>query len=163
MRRYKYVVILLLLLMSCIFAKVFWHQILHGLRWVLDIPNLNFWSGGFALIISIVAKLAENKITFKNHIAFDQWKQGMEEIISFFSGGPITLICSISLAKGLFLQWISVEKYFLNFQDWELFFIFSITLYLLYISIIEVKKDLKKIYPTKKGFTPKPIEKPNVD
>jgi hypothetical protein len=132
------------------------------IKWIFNIPNLNFYAGGIALLMSLIVRIKENKILLSNHVPFDNFKQIIEEISSYFTGGSIMLMCSISLAKGLFFQWRGLDQYFKNFEEWELLFISFITLYLLFISIQEVVKDFKKLLPSNKEFTPEPIEKPTL-
>jgi len=159
-KNYQYIIMLFISIVICVVTHFKWNSIISIIKLVFSIPNLNFWAGGFALILSLLVRMKENEISLKNHIAFNDFKQIIEEIFSYFAGGSITLICSISLAKGLFLQWRGVDTYFMNFEQWELIFIFLITLYLLFISLREVVRDFVKLLPNKKGFTPQPIEKP---
>ena len=158
-KRYKLLIIFLLLFIACIFAHLLWQKLVDIMIWVFNIPNLNFWAGGFAFLLSLFIKFQEKEISFKNHIKFDDFKKILEELLSYVTGGSITLICSISLAKGLFFQWRGTKTYFENFEQWELIFISVITLYLLFISIQEVLKDLAKLVPSDKEFTPTPVDK----
>ena len=158
--KYRFIILFFTCLIGCIIGYIFWGIILSGIKWIFNIKYLNFWAGLIALILSLLVRIKEKKISLNRHIAFDDFKNFIEEVSSYFTGGSITLICSISLAKGLFFHFHGIDVYFNNFKDWELIFISVITLYLLFISIREVVRDFIKLWPDKKEYTPQPIDKP---
>lgn len=103
--------------------------------------------GGISAIIDITHNIKYKKFTLSHNMSFSQFKNSFEFLTSFI-GNPITFVSSIALAKGLFLHWTGQEKYFPFFQSIELIFIATVTVYLLVVSSLELKKHFKEIIKT---------------
>jgi hypothetical protein len=80
------------------------------------------------------------KYDFSPSMSFSQFKIPFED---FFS--PITVVCSLSLAKGLFLQTSENAPYFPLFHGIDFIFIWIVTVYLLFISTMEFAIHVKEI------------------
>ena len=99
----KYIFLVLFLLVSAGLADVFHNLIIHWIRNFFEFSELNLYAGGLATIITILHKIKTRKFIFSPTMSFNDFKIPLEELLSFISN-PITLVCSLSLAKGLFLQ-----------------------------------------------------------
>ena len=76
-------------------------------------------------------------------MSFNEFRIPLEDILSFI-GNPVTLVCSMSLAKGLFLQTSERIMYFPFFQSVELGFIALVTSYLFFISMMELIRNVRE-------------------
>jgi hypothetical protein len=81
-------------------------------------------------------------------MSFTEFRIPVEDILSFI-GNQVTLVCSISLAKGVFFQTWGEEtwgdiNYFPKFEKWELAFVGIVTSYLFFISAMELVRNIKE-------------------
>ncbi len=140
---WKYIGLAALLFAGAITSYVFRSQILIGLKNFFEIENLNYFAGGIATIFMLTHKIKMRKFKFSASMSFNEFRIPVEDILSFI-GNPITLVCSISLAKGLFLQTADSIQYFPFFQSLELTFIGLVTAYLIFISVMELLNNIKE-------------------
>ncbi|MCU0422805.1 MAG: hypothetical protein MUC81_08350 [Bacteroidia bacterium] len=140
---WKYVGLAALLFAGAINSYVFRSQILIGLKNFFETENLNYFAGGIATIFMLTHKIKMRKFKFSASMSFNEFRIPVEDILSFI-GNPITLVCSISLAKGLFLQTADSVQYFPFFQSLELTFIGLVTAYLIFISVMELLNNIKE-------------------
>lgn len=110
----------------------------------------------FAATISV--RIKYKGLTMKESMSFSQFKIPSEEIWSFVSN-PISLVCSLSLAKGLFLQFRNKQVVFVSFSTLELTFIGLVVAYLLFDSTMDLVKNLKKLFSKSNSIVavPEPI------
>lgn len=118
-------------------------EILMLLKRFFEIEDLNIFAGATATIFTLTYKIKTRKIQFRSTMSFNEFRIPVEDILSFI-GNPVTLVCSISLAKGLFLQTSEGVEYFPFFQSFELGFISLVTAYLFFLSIMELLKNIKE-------------------
>lgn len=140
---WKYIGIAALLFTGAITSYVFRSQILSGIKNIFEIENLNYLVGGVATIFMLTHKIKMRKFKFSASMSFNEFRTPVEDILSFI-GNPITIVCSISLAKGIFLQTANSIQYFPFFQSLELTFIGLVTAYLIFISVMELLNNIKE-------------------
>lgn len=92
-------------------------------------------------------------------MSFNEFRIPVEDILSFV-GNPITLVCSVSLAKGLFLQTTHDINYFPFFQSLELNFIGLVTVYLFFVAIMDLRKVFVETFINGDSKTEDPIPIP---
>lgn len=126
------------------FISSYWTQVLAGI---------------FSFSAAILAKIKYKQLSFSKPMTFSQFRVPIEEVWSFVSN-PITLVCSLSLAKGLFLQIQNKKTVFNGFTDLELSFIGIVVAYLLFDGIIDFIKNFKLALSKTNTITavPEPIE-----
>jgi hypothetical protein len=135
----KYTCLILLLCISIGVAHYYQSSIIHWIKVFFEFPELNLYAGGIATIITVCHRIRIGKLTFSPAMSFNEFKKPMEELLSFLSN-PITIVCSLSLAKGLFLQISEHIAYFPYFNELEIVFTAIVTAYLLYVSIMDLGK-----------------------
>ncbi len=140
---WKYIGLAFLLLAGEIISYNFRSEILIGLKHFFEIENLNYFAGGVATVFMLTNKIKTRKFKFSASMSFNEFRIPVEDILSFI-GNPITLVCSISLARGLFLQTTGSVQYFPFFQSLELTFIGLVTAYLIFISVMELLNNIKE-------------------
>lgn len=140
---WKYIGLATVLITGTIISYVLRSQILFGLKYFFELENLNYFAGGFSIIFMLTHKIKMRKFKFSASMSFNEFRIPVEDILSFI-GNPITLVCSFSLAKGIFLQTADSIQYFPFFQSLELTFIGLVTAYLIFISVMELLNNIKE-------------------
>lgn len=140
---WKNTILIGILFFAGLLGYLYQQLVLESLKHFFELPELTFFAGGIAAIFTIVHKLKTRKVKFSSSMSFSEFRVPFEDILSFLSN-PVTIVCSISLAKGLFLQTTNGTKYFPLFGNTELTFVGLVTAYLLYISIMELIKNIKE-------------------
>lgn len=125
--------------------------------------HLNFCAGGIATIVTIVHNIKHRKLNFRPQMTFNEFNAPFSELMSF-AMNPITLVCSLTLAKTVFIQFSSGNSPFSSFSSVELTFIAIVTTYLLYTSTLELINRLIEILTnSNKHFeTPQAVEENDV-
>lgn len=161
---WRYIGVAALLFTVAITSYVCRSEILTSLKTFFEIENLNYFAGGIATIFMLTHKIKMRKFKFSASMSFNEFRIPVEDILSFI-GNPITLVCSISLAKGLFLQTADNVQYFPFFQSLELTFIGLVTAYLIFISLMELLNNIKEtvINGVSKTEQPTAIPKDEID
>ena len=168
---WKYLFVLLVCTGLAVIAYIFRMEIPLQIKGVLNHEKLNLWAGLTVAIVSIVHMIKFRKVSFHANMSFNEFKVPVEGLLSTITG-PITIVCSISLAKGLFMDSIEKVSYFPLFGKLETTFIGIVTAYLLYISIMQFVKNLREVLsssritkgvakPVPEAQTPKDV--PNQD
>jgi hypothetical protein len=124
-------------------AYFFSANILQMLKGFFEIKDLNIFAGAIATIFTLTYKIKTRSFRFSPSMSFSEFRVPVEDILSFI-GNPVTLVCAISLAKGLFLQTSEDIKYFPFFQTLELSFIAVVTSYLFFLSVMELLKNVNE-------------------
>lgn len=156
---WKYIGVVILLFSVSVTSYVFHTDIIISLKNFFEIKNLNYFVGVIATIFMLTHKIKMRKIKFSASMSFNEFRTPVEDILSFI-GNPITLVCSISLAKGLFFQIADDIQYFPFFQSLELTFIFIVTAYLIFISLMELLNNIKETLLNGVSKTEEPIPIP---
>jgi len=78
-------------------------------------------------------------------MSFNEFKIPVENLLSFVSN-PITIVCSLALAKGIYFQLAEGVQYFPFLNGVEITFVAIVTAYLLFISILELGKHFAEIF-----------------
>ncbi len=141
---WKYIGLFVLLCLATLSAYIFKAQLIYSLRCFFQFPGLNLLAGSIATIITVTHKIKTRQFTFSPTMSFNEFKIPVEALLSFISN-PITIVCALSLAKGLFLQTSEDVAYFPFFNGIEMIFVAIITAYLLFISIMELAKHFMEI------------------
>lgn len=145
---WKYIAITAGLLAVTGFTYMEWAQIVIVIKRILEVEHLNLIVGAFAAILALMVKIKQRKLKFHNSMSFNEFRVPFEDLTSFI-GNPITLACSVSLIKGLFLDFTggassgAADLYFPKLQSIEVVFLWLLTAYLLYLSIMEVVSNVK--------------------
>jgi hypothetical protein len=148
---WKYALLATFLFSSSVLAYLYNAQILLAIKGFFDIEGLNFFAGLIATVFTLTYKIKTRSLKFSPSMSFNEFRIPVEDILSFI-GNPVTLVCSISLAKGLFLQTSENTQYFPFFQSVELGFIALVTSYLFFLSIMELLKNIRETL-RKKAFS----------
>lgn len=161
---WKYIGVAVLLTVGVIASYIFRSAIFVWLKTFFELENLNFWVGGAATILMVTHKIKTRKFKFSATMSFNEFRIPVEDILSFI-GNPITLVCSVSLAKGLFLQTTDDIKYFPFFQSLELTFIGLVTAYLFFVAIMDLRKVFVETFINGDSKTeePKPIPESEIN
>jgi len=147
---WKYIGLTMSLLIASYLSFMFSAQVLAGIRTFFEFPFLNILAGTMATVITLVHKFKTRKFTFSATMSFSEFRVPVEDILSFV-GGPITIVGSLSLAKGLYLQTTTSTNYFLFINNSvELTFIGLVAAYLFFISIMELTKNCKENFTLQK-------------
>ena len=141
---WKYVVVLIVLIGAVILTAKFKDEIIKYATCFFKLENINYWAGGFGALIMLVRKIKTREIDFRSTMSFDEFRKRVETVMSFVSS-PITLVGSVSLAKGLFFQYFYDIPYFPNFDNLELLFVLLVALYLAFTSVLGILRDIKDI------------------
>jgi len=140
---WKYIGLVIFFFALLISTKVYSDLIMKNIKSFFEIEYLNLFAGGISTVFMFTHKIKTQKLKFNSTMSFHEFRIPFEDILSFI-GNPITLICSISLAKGLFMQTSEDIQYFPFFQSIELSFIGAVTAYLIYISVMELVVNIKE-------------------
>jgi hypothetical protein len=152
---WKYILVFALMLVSVVLMFTFKNQILYFFKSVFSFKYLTHIAGFVAAALTIIHKIKTQDIKLNPNMSFNDFRVPVEDILSFV-GNPITLVCSISLAKGIFLQYFYNDQYFPFFDSIELTFIGLVTAYLFYLSLMELKTNFIESFTKNIIDTPKP-------
>ncbi|TWI85868.1 hypothetical protein IQ13_1037 [Lacibacter cauensis] len=138
-------------LIACVLLAIMYNkQLLKGVELFLSSEWTQIVAGILSFAAAILSKIKYKQLAFSRPMTFSQFKVPVEEVWSFISN-PLTLVCSLSLAKGLFLQLRNIKKVFVDFSNLEITFIGIVVLYLLFDGITDfignVKLALSKTSP----------------
>lgn len=131
-------------------AYRFQWYIFQAFRSFFEFPQLNLCAGGLSVILTTVHKIKMRKLSFTTGMSFSEFRIPVQGVLSFISN-PITLVGSLSLAKGLFLQFYEHQQFFPFFDTGELGFVAVVTAYLLFISFMELKKYFRESFTRAEG------------
>lgn len=147
---WKYIGLTAILIIGSVFSYIYSVQILAGIKAFFGFRYLNIFAGTLATIITLVHKIKTRKFTFSATMSFNEFRIPVEDILSFV-GAPITIVGSLSLAKGLYLQATTNIKYFVFIDNKiELTFIGLVVAYLFFISAMELGKNCKENFTLQK-------------
>jgi hypothetical protein len=136
--------LLAIFLFTCSGLAYFYNaEILAGIKIFFETKGLNYFAGAIATAFTLTYKVKTRTFRFSSSMSFNEFRVPLEDILSFV-GNPVTLVCSISLAKGLFLQTSENTMYFPFFQSVELGFIALVTSYLFFISMMELVRNIRE-------------------
>jgi hypothetical protein len=142
----KYIIIFSTIIAVAILAHNYKRELFICTENILSNIALQNALGLISFAASVVSKIKHKKISFSNKMAFSQFKIPIEEILSFISN-PISIMCSISLARGLFTQLIAHKQTIFNgFSALELTFITLVVFYLLYDGFIDLIYNCKLVF-----------------
>lgn len=158
----KYISITIGLILSFVLSYCYKQEIISCIDIFFSWSYLNIVSGSLASGVTLGHKLKHRKINFKSSMSFSEFNLPFSELFSFILN-PVTLLCSLSLAKSLFFQLTKSDSAFNSFSGIELTFIAIVTAYLLFNSINELFRDIKEIWYdiTIIVQTPRPVENEN--
>jgi uncharacterized membrane protein len=157
----KYIILFIVLCVGFFVSYCNRSNLLESLTLFFEFKYLNILAGALSAIVVIVHKIKYRKLNFKPSMTFFEFNAPFSETI-FFALNPIAIVCSLSLAKALFLQCFKQSVYFNFFSATELTFIGIVTAYLLYSSLMELYGNLKEIVlkDSAKSETPLPTTEP---
>lgn len=157
---WKYIGIMLFLGLLVFLSVSFKDNLFTFFSWLFNHDKLILIIGTISAVIDITHTIKYKNFAFSHNMSFTQFKNSFE-FLSSFIGNPITLVSSFALAKGLFLHWTGQEKYFPSFHNLELIFIATVTVYLLVVSSLELKKHFWEILKTPLSDDLIPTDNPN--
>ena len=140
----KYIWYLLGVLVVSSLVYFFWLPIRDTITQIVQLEWLNFGIIVLTAAVTVLHKIKFRKIAFKANMSFSDFKIPFEELFSFVSN-PITVVCSFSLARGLFLQCTGQKTYFPLLSNTELIFIAIVIGYLLFLSLSEFVRNLVEL------------------
>lgn len=155
---WNYILLILSLCLASIASYVWSDTIMSGIRSFFQFPLLTLIAGAFSTIVTLCHKIKTRKFQFSQNMSFNDFKFPVEDTLSFLSN-PVTIVCSLVLAKGLFLQSESSVSYFPLFDNLQMTFIGIVTSYLIFTSLIELGGNLRDTItnPNKKFEIPQAI------
>jgi hypothetical protein len=159
---WKYSSIAIILIIGFVLSHIFYNHILYYIKCFFYIPELNVYAGAIAIIFTILHKIKGRKINFDADMSFKDFRASIGDIISFVDN-PIILVGSFALAKGLYLQYFDNTIYFPFLKGYELTFILLVTLYLLFISLMELWKNIKETCFDKPIESQRPLATPEIE
>ncbi|SRR5260221_13312774 len=137
---WRYLVVSACLLAASATVYVFKNESILMVKAFFDIKDLDLFAGGVATIFTLTQRIKTRKLTFNKSMSFNEFRIPLEDGLSFI-GNPITLVCAISLAKGVFLY---SNEYFPKFTNVEIAFIGLVSAYLFFISVMELLSNMKE-------------------
>ncbi|MGV3598238.1 MAG: hypothetical protein ACO1PI_10250 [Bacteroidota bacterium] len=141
---WKYIGVLILLFVVATIGYTYKNNISEGIKVFFEIPGLNIIAGGIAAIVTLTKRIKTRKFNFNKNLSFEQFQKPFEDFVGFI-GNPLTLGCSLTLAKGLYLQQTKTTQYFPFFESYELAFIVTVTFYLIYTSLLVLISNVRDI------------------
>ncbi len=142
---WKYISLTVFLLALSFLSYIFKTQVFLVIQAIIEFPYLNIFAGTFTAIITIVHKIKTRKFRLSPSMSFNEFRIPVEDMLSFV-GSTITIVGSLALAKGIYLQTTTGIKYFLSVDNGiELSFIGLVVAYLFYISVMELATQCKEI------------------
>ncbi len=141
----KYILIFIAII-SLSFIVVFnKHDTLDFLKAIMTLNHLGFCLSVMFFTIAILHKLKYNNYGKLKSADFNDFKSILLDLISTVMN-PVTLLCSISILKGLFLLKFYGIKYFDFFSSNELFFLAIVGFYFLIKSGLELKTMIVELF-----------------
>lgn len=113
------------------------YTFLNSVKYFITLEYFDLVLTGLLVSLTLFHKLKFNNYSNLKKIEFNEMKSGLADLISTVMD-PATLICSISILKGLFLLKVYNIKYFDFFSDNELLFLFIAAVYFFIKSGIEM-------------------------
>lgn len=155
---WKYFIFFLIGGLAIFLSFTFWPSILRAITCFFDTRVTDYFLVSVSALVTVLHRIKFKKINFKGNMSFSEFKIPIEDLLSFVSN-PITIVCSISLARGLFLQSTNQATYFPFTTSTEMGFIFIVTVYLMFISFTELIKNGKELlFYDVKTSTPTPVD-----
>lgn len=141
---YKYFFLLVAFFMLSFVVREYKQIILDVIKQIIS-SNLFLVVVAFITFpINLLYKWKFNEIKFSNFLDATKIKETISEIISAITE-PSTLVCSISILKGLFLDYFYLDNFFSKFSDFERSFLFIASFYFLIVTINQLKNYLTKL------------------
>lgn len=147
---WKWISLAVLICAAAFLAFHFQGFIFQAIKSFFEFPQLNLCAGSLSFILTTVHKIKTRKLDLNVGMSFSEFRIPVQGILSFISN-PITLVGSLSLAKGLFLQIYDHQQFFPFFDAGELGFVAVVTAYLLFISFMELKKYFRETFTIGEG------------
>lgn len=142
---WKYFMFAIILITGFILFRLNYIAVMNSIQWFLSLPNLSLYFGSIATIFTLLGKFKSGKIAFNSRISFVDFRASISDIVSFVDN-PIVIVGSLGLAKGLFLYYLGNVKYFPFLNSYEIILVLLVTLYLLYISLLELWNNIIKTF-----------------
>lgn len=136
--------ILLLIVVASFFVKENTSIILESIKLIISSPLFFSIVTIIVVAIKIMNRTMYGELKLSKLLDVENFKDSISEIISLVIE-PSTLICSLSILKGLTLDYFYEETYFSKFNDSERFFIFIATMYFFIYAVINLKNEFRQI------------------
>jgi hypothetical protein len=154
---WRYILIATFLVVLTFLCKIYSTEVLSGIKSFFETDYITFYFGAGATIITLLHKIKTKKITFNAKMSFSEFRIPVADLLSFVDS-PVTIICALALAKGLFMQSSESVQYFPFFNNLEITFIGLVTIYLFFISSLELWNNFVETF-LRKSITDGKIEK----
>lgn len=139
---WKYLILSFFFFIILLTSPLYYHSFLILLKEIFEFQYLNLYAGGISLIFTVLQKIKTKKIVFSYNMSFSDFRSSVGDIISIIDT-PITIVCCLTLARGLFFQELEGVVFFPYLKGYELIFVLLVVLYLLYVSMSELWKNIK--------------------
>uniref|UniRef100_UPI00404B3A4E hypothetical protein n=1 Tax=Flavobacterium sp. TaxID=239 RepID=UPI00404B3A4E len=140
----KYFSIFIFLLLASIFAREYKKELLNVIKIILNSSTLFYIIAIGIIFITFLHKIRYNELNFENFSNSKEFKITLAEFISSITE-PSTFICSISILKGLFLDYFFTESYFVKFNEPEKIFLLIASFYFFITSFLEIKEMFREL------------------
>lgn len=159
---WKYIFLAVGFIIVFVASRRYNQELLNSIKNFFGYHALIVDAGVFTSIITLVHKIKFQKIIFKSTMTFNDFNTPVSEIFTLIFL-PVTLVGALTFAKGLFFQCTDGVQYFPLFSGLDMVFIGSITLYLLYMSFMELFKNIKEVFfkPYVQPETPIAVKNPS--
>lgn len=136
---YKYLIILVLIFICSFMIREYKSECLNNIKNVIS-SNIFFLIITFlSFPITLLYKIKFDEIVFSDFLEAKKVKDTIAELVSAITE-PSTFVCSLSILKGLYLDYFFSDTYFTKFNDTEKSFLFIAAFYFFVITFIELKK-----------------------
>ena len=141
---YKYLLILISLFILSFAVREYKQPILDCVKKLVSSELFFIVLAFLSFPINLVYKIKFNEVKFSSFLDATKIKESISEIIALVTE-PSTFVCSISILKGLFLDYFYTDHYFSMFSEFEKTFLFIASFYFLIITANQLKNYLIKI------------------
>lgn len=141
----KYIFFFITSLVGSIAFMFYKSTILLWIKILLTTPYFTLALSLLAFLITIWHKIKFKEIGIENFKTIETIKEFLSELISSISD-PSIFICSVSILKGLFLDYFFTDNYFYKFNDAEKIFLLIASFSFFIRSFIEIKENAIELF-----------------
>lgn len=153
---FKYLIILLAIFTCSFLIREYKTLLLDSLKNIISSKLFFLGITFLSLPITLLYKIKFNELNFKDFLDAKKVKNSIAEVVSAVAE-PSTFICSLSILKGLFLDFFYSDNYFTKFNDAEKSFLLIASFYFFVITFIELKNHaIELIIDTEDTKEPEP-------
>lgn len=136
----KYIVIALALIVACLLYYFLKDYVLNGIKICLECNLVYVILGIYAFVVTLIHKIKFKGSPINVRSTFGNFIESFEQHYLSVFVTPALTVTSLSLSKGLFIQYFFQGDFFRNFNDAEIIILRLVVAYLLFQSFMELKK-----------------------